>query len=182
MRPVYRYSIGLICVVAIAATGYRLHWAYHNWVGFQFTAACEHYEPNPGDYISELTFVEGELTDEFWAIATRKLERFVGFEFSPADKIRIVDGKIFSTSSLYFISEAMAKKFQGQREEWFVWVSGEVAREILTNRKAAGAFTQKDQEAFMIYRRDSRLTVPMAPNECGFMEELILKGGRFASE
>ena len=111
-----------------------------------------------------------------------KIEDYDHWVVTDEDRIEVKHGRVFLTLSEFYHLSVPGRSARGQRKIWFHWVSSDIASVILERRKHEGSFTDKDQQDFLIFRKRWNMKQPMLPGECGFMEELILKGGRFASE
>lgn len=182
----YEKKLVLASVTLLLVSILSIFWLFQNWRIVEFTPACRYYEQKHRGSWSPIVifdFISGEPTQEFWAGAIETRQSFGGWIMNDPSKIRIRSGKIYTTWSAYIIFNRLGKRHQGEREEWFQAVAGRAAKTIHARRKAEGRFESVDMSAFMVTRRSHpRQTELRHPDECGFMRELIMKGGRFASE
>jgi hypothetical protein len=173
----------VLALSVIAILGIGAYVGFHNWRVIPFTPACQkNFSPGVWNIFpsSRLDFLDGRPTKEFWQIAIVRYRNHISWRIVEATNIEIRKDRIFTTWSEYFRFREPGKKFEGEREEWFHAVSKDVAEEIFRRRQVSGQLDGIDLSQYKVARRYA-LKVLHA-DQCGFMEELIMKGGRFAGE
>jgi hypothetical protein len=144
----------------------------------RFHPACSDYDRYEFD-LDRLHLVRGPPSGEFWAGLRKRYE-----PWRDEDWIKFRDGKVFVTLEYYFPLGPGDAKLGGEFEENAFHASQDIAYEIYQRRLMEGRFEGVDMSPYMATRgpmtRRLREPVLMNYDECGFMEELILEGGRFA--
>ena len=132
----------------------------------------------------DYSFLHGEPTDEFWELVAKYYTPFWrSGEFVLASPKQI--GKKTRVSLRWLLYPFDEGRAGGEAEHNFVLASNTIAETIFERRKAAGRFENADMEPYMSRAvPGGMLTNPvlMLPYQCGFMEELVLKGGEFSGE
>ncbi len=190
IRSFTKRRVGALApTLVIIACGYHLigHLARSQPV-FVFIPACQEYEyPDDSWYMGydSYRFIKGEPTQEFWRIVLEYFDQFEHFNTDRWPQFRSRDGKLFVALENYLISIWPFNQHDSdhEKEDYFFHVSSSAAFKIYDARVAAGEINDSSMTNYMVVRRLSRApAVRRHPDECGFMEELIMKGGRFAGE
>ncbi|WP_417519671.1 hypothetical protein [Minwuia sp.] len=159
--------------------------AYREWAVLPFIPACQEYEnPETADDFDFYRRVEGTPTREFWRYAIEELNEYPDFSSGQSRSIAIKNGRILVALRKYWkrrwpLSEV---REHVDPERWFHVFSAAAAQKIYDDRVRDGAIETTSLAEFRVHRWRSNMRELPHPDECGFMEELIMKGGRFASE
>ncbi|WP_417519673.1 hypothetical protein [Minwuia sp.] len=171
----------LLVAISVSVLSISLYGAY-SWPIVGFTAACKRYKPHADTFQSDLLFINGKLTSEFWDLAHKKLSPWPSMSIADRENVRLTPDSISTTLAERYNYLSGMKKFEDDREEWFYNISKSVSEEIYRHRVEENIINSRTRSQFMIFRERWNMMMPMEPDECGFMEELIMQGGRFASE
>ena len=143
----------------------------------RFYPACNDYDRYAFD-LDRLHFVFGQPSGEFWSAVVNYYE-----PFSRTQGPLVKDGKVYFTLE-FFLPPNEPRKFDGEKETSSYLTTQDIAYEIYQRRLMEGRFEGVDMSPYMATPgpMTRRLSEPVLMNsdECGFMEELILEGGRFA--
>ncbi|WP_420723403.1 hypothetical protein [Hwanghaeella sp. LZ110] len=172
----------LAILFAVLTCGYfSFIWVTYNVPFVQFRAACRDFFRNAPLGTDDLSLVSGELTQEFWDTLIvgygNRLEALIR-----ANLLTVKDKKLYVTLSFYIPLPKTAAKFEGEFEEVAYRATADTAYEILQRRRNDGADFSDFRANFGTYGRKLGEPELMKSGECGFVEELILKGGRFAQD
>ncbi|WP_420723404.1 hypothetical protein [Hwanghaeella sp. LZ110] len=171
----------LLILGTILVSGYfSAQWIINNVPFVAFHPACRNYFRVPPQTVDDLHLMSGDLSDEAWDFVRESygedLKRFEESGF-----IKIKNKKVYVQIS-YYLPDEHLPKYGGEFEESAYLMTQFITYKIFERRQAEGT----DFSDFMVSygKKGKKITVPelMEPDECGFAEELILKGGRFARE
>ncbi|NMM45871.1 hypothetical protein HH303_15345 [Rhodospirillaceae bacterium KN72] len=200
MKPlVIRYPLfwlGGAVLIGTALCIMLVSWATPHWEWFrahvpvkQFIPACELYDFETSfSGVNALNFLEGEPTEEFWSELRNDIRKaeYEDEQMFPERSSRstiFISGKVYTPLSWFDPTHDTGKYDDEPEKRMYYWTMS-VAYRIYQKRLAAGRFDGVDMSDFKatpssIYNRDAKTDL-MAFNECGFLEELIMRGGRFA--
>ncbi|WP_417515520.1 hypothetical protein [Minwuia sp.] len=166
--------------VALGAVRYGPH-IYDNWVVFEMKPACRAFGILDGDWYRR---IKGNPTEEFWRYARQEANAMGYGNESKHGSVRIFGGKIYFSAEKLLNSTWVFDKFDGQfdQELFSFWISRDATRKIFEDRLASGDLTIGRMMRFKLDNGFDDLHGLPHPYSCGFMEELILVGGRYASE
>jgi len=171
----------LLFLGTILVSGYfSAQWIINNVPFVAFHPACRNYFRVPPQTVDDLHLMSGDLSDEAWELVKESygddLKRF-----EERGIIKVKNKKVYVQIS-YYLPDEHLPKYGGEFEESAFYMTQHITYIIFKRRQAEGA----DFSDFMVSfgKNGKKLAVPelMDPDECGFAEELILKGGRFARE
>lgn len=158
---------------------------YRTWTVFEFVPACEEYEdPVVEERFDFYRSVEGQPTTEFWQIATEHIRKYRGFATDAWPSVAVKNERIVVAARELIDTWGPFNEYNEptDQERLFHAISAVAAEEILRRREVDGRITEQSLEPFRVHRWRSNMRELPHADECGFMEELIMKGGRFASE
>ena len=171
----------LLFLGTILVSGYfSAQWIINNVPFVAFHPACRNYFRVPPQTVDDLHLMSGDLSDEAWELVRDSYEKNLR-RFEERGIIKIKDNKVYVQIS-YYLPDENFPKYGGEFGESSFLKTRNITYEIFNRRQAEGA----DFSDFMVSygKKGRKITVPelMEPDECGFAEELILKGGRFARD
>lgn len=174
-------GITALCIAIVAIGGYLIA---SQWRVVAFTPACKIYDDPPEPLLlpvfDQLHFLDGETSEEFRREVAHAAPKFLEWVVIDPETVEVGHQAVYTTMSAYLNFMGDFKKYRWEREEWFHAVSQEAVRFIFERRQAEGRFDGIDMAPYKVSYPD--LAKNLIPDQCGFMEELIMKGGRFASE
>ncbi len=166
-----------------------------NYPVFLFRAACTHvpYKSEfgvPGLGFNKFAYVSGEYTEEFWTEIQKSMrygpylapgeEHLIGQPY-PGTNHR--DGKVYVAIGWLLPVSGGNSRTDGEWEEYAHRHTSKAASKIFQRRQVEGAFEREDMSAYLTLEGPHFKTYDeprvMASEQCGFIEELIVKGGRF---
>jgi hypothetical protein len=169
-----------ILAVLLFGGYYSFMWVAYNVPFIEFRAACKNYFRFPPRDNDDLHLISGDLTKEAWdALRTAFGGNF--YKYIDNNMLTVKDNKVYVRLYFFFPNKTLPK-FGGEIEEGAFFITSIAAFKIFQRRLSEGA----DFSDFMVTvgENGKPLSHPelMEPDECGFVEELILKGGRFAQD
>ncbi len=175
-----RLSLLIVAVVFIAmavlAFYPKARWFYENVPIIRFKPACKAV-PTKGEFHYEgyLHFLEGEPTKEFW----RELHKDT-YNTDLRNFVHFIDG--IGYVAMNFDTPPSNPKRGGVAEERAHYHTQRVASQIVRRREQEGYFENINMSEYFVTRTFSGEVERRRSDECGFVEEFIMKGGRFATE
>ncbi len=165
-------ALAAICI-------FMMGWFTFSAKVFEYRAACA-----TGKFDS-LRYVDGELTNRFWA----ELQSYIHDEERGAyrkDYFSFRNGKAYVALIKFFPMGEYYSRTDGQFEERSYLVSKILAYDLYDSFREEGRISDEALSNFMttvnMGTRRSGKSVLITPDQCEFMEELVLKGGRFAGD
>ncbi len=158
---------------------------YYEWNVFPYVPVCREFEkPFREEVFDQFRDVEGEPTREFWREIISVHRGYAGFGTKDWTNIAVVNDRLQVSASLHWTAfNPFLGLEEGDDPETFAaWPSRVAATRIFERRQKSGEITEETLRSHQVMQNLRGYTRPPYPDECGFMEELILKGGRFASE
>ena len=190
IRHPWRWAGGaaLAAAALIAVAGWLVYpyaaWFYRTVPMWEFVPACIHPEKQGGFWeLNDLDYVEGEPTAEFWSALRAYLLDVPNRPIWP--KKYFADGRVYVTLAFHFAPPAEGyAKYGGEPEEHSFHITREVAYRMHRRRVKAGFYDGRDLSGYRVPVRrhdgDGKATRLLDAEACGFLQELILKGGAFA--
>jgi hypothetical protein len=171
----------LLFLGTILVSGYfSVQWIIYNVPFVKFRPACIDLFRVPPQSIDDLHLMRGDLSDEAWELVKESYGDDLN-RFEERSIIKIKDKKVYVQIS-YYLPYKNFPKYGGEFEESAFFKTQNITYKIFKRRQAEGV----DFSDFMVAVGESgkKLDQPelMRTSECGFAEELILKGGRFARD
>jgi len=174
-----RLALAALLAPMLVGAFLGLRWFAENAYVIEFRPACNDYDRYRFD-LDELHLVFGEPTEEFWWELRRYYVRWGIRQY-----VRFKGGKAYVTPDFYFPNDETSAKFEGDYEENAYYPTRSAVFHIFRRRLEAGRFDGVDMSPYMATRGPdvTRIDEPALKNsdECGFLEDLILEGGRFAA-
>ena len=176
--------IGGAALAVAALLGALGWWVYPYAEWFYRTVPIKEFKPVCGEevpgYGTRLTYLDGQLTDEFiYELYKDQRDENGYWRFT-----NYFDGKIYKTLKVFSPLPEMHSRLNQQEQEISYYMTDGPAYAIFEKRRKAGVFDRADMSDFMVERRQfgekTKVMQLMGPRECGFLEELVLVGGRFA--
>ena len=175
--------LGLLAtaISVLTITGWSLYphavWFYEKVPIVRFKPACK-VAPTEGEYrdaIDDLYFLEGQPTEEFWL----ELYKDTNNKYL-RHTVHFIDG--IGYVAMKYNTPPQHPKYGDENEENAHYRTRRVAWRVVKRREQEGFFENIDMSEYFVTRSSSGKVERRRPDECGFVEEFIMKGGRFAKE
>lgn len=175
-----RVAIAALLGLVVTAAAYGVRYVYTEVPLLPFKPVCRDYNRYDSN-IDTLRSVNGASSQEFMRDLRSWYQQFLNDGW-----VAIRNGTVLLRPQDYFSTSEALSKFGGQSEEVRYYVTARIARAIYKRRIAEGVITEDSLAMYRVRRGPymSELTEPafMYPDECGLLEELVLRDGVFASK
>ncbi len=181
-RTFFRLGLLTVAIAVLLTVVWAFYpfaiWIYEKVPLERFKPACM-VTPTEGEHhddIDDLYFLNGEPTKEFWL----ELYKDTNNEYL-RHSVHFIDG-IGYVAMKFNTPPDELPKYGEEDEENAYYQTKRVAWRILKRREREGVLENVDMSEYTVTRMFSGKVERRHSDECGFVEEFIMKGGRFATE